>query len=67
MESIHTTKSIARCVLFDRYGKLLIKLNPLGAGWDGTYNGKLTPTSDYWVYIILQNNKIFRGHFTLKR
>ncbi|WP_083243873.1 T9SS type B sorting domain-containing protein [Formosa sp. Hel1_33_131] len=53
--------------LLDRYIKLLIKLNPLGTGWEGTYNGKLTPTSDYWVYIILQNNKIFRGHFTLKR
>ncbi|MDG1309716.1 MAG: choice-of-anchor L domain-containing protein, partial [Flavobacteriaceae bacterium] len=25
--------------IFDRFGKLIIKLNPLGAGWDGTYNG----------------------------
>jgi len=53
--------------IFDRYGKLLIQLNPLGAGWDGTFNGVIMPTSDYWFYIKLQNNKIFRGHFTLKK
>ena len=53
--------------IFDRFGKLLVKLNPLGAGWDGTFNGASTPSSDYWFYIKLQNNKIFRGHFALKR
>jgi gliding motility-associated-like protein len=53
--------------IFDRFGKLLIQLNPLGAGWDGTYNGTILPTSDYWFYIKLQVNKIFQGHFTLKR
>jgi len=53
--------------IFDRYGKLLVQLNPLSAGWDGTYNGAMTPTSDYWFYIKLQDNKIFRGHFSLKR
>ena len=53
--------------IFDRFGKLLIKLNPSGAGWDGTFNGILLPSSDYWFYIKLQNNKIFRGHFSLKR
>ena len=53
--------------IFDRFGKLLVKLNPFGAGWDGTYNGVMSPTTDYWFYIKLQNNKIFQGHFTLKR
>ena len=53
--------------IFDRFGKLIIKLNPLGAGWDGTYNGDNTPSSDYWFYTKLQNNKIFRGHFSLRR
>ena len=53
--------------IFDRFGKLLIQLNPLGAGWDGTYSGVILPTSDYWFYIKLQGNKIFQGHFTLKR
>ena len=53
--------------IFDRFGKLLVKLNPLGAGWDGTYNGAIMPNSDYWFYVKLEDNKIFRGHFSLKR
>ena len=53
--------------IFDRYGKLIIQLNPLGTGWDGTYNGASMPTSDYWFYLKLQDNKIFRGHFSLKQ
>jgi gliding motility-associated-like protein len=53
--------------IFDRFGKLLIKLSPSSAGWDGTLNGVNTPSSDYWFYIKLQNNKIFKGHFSLKR
>ena len=53
--------------IFNRFGKLIIQLDPLGAGWDGTYNGNLLPTSDYWFYVKLQGNKIFQGHFTLKR
>ncbi len=53
--------------IFDRFGKLLIKLSPSSAGWDGTVNGVSSPSSDYWFYIKLQNNKIFRGHFSLRR
>jgi gliding motility-associated-like protein len=53
--------------IFDRFGKLLIKLSPSSAGWDGTFNGVNTPSSDYWFSIKLQNNKIFRGHFSLRR
>ena len=53
--------------IFDRFGKLIIKLSPSSAGWDGTFNGVNTPSSDYWFYIKLQNNKIFRGHFSLRR
>jgi gliding motility-associated-like protein len=53
--------------IFDRFGKLIIKLSPSSAGWDGTFNGVNTPSSDYWFYIKLNNNKIFRGHFSLRR
>ena len=52
--------------IFDRFGKLLIQLNPLGAGWDGTYNGAIMPTSDYWFYVKLEDGRLFKGHFTLK-
>ena len=53
--------------IFDRFGKLLIQLNALGGGWDGTYNGSMLPNSDYWFYVNLPDNRIFKGHFTLKR
>ena len=53
--------------IYDRYGKLLIQLNPLGAGWDGTFNGAILPTSDYWFYIKLEDGRLFKGHFSLKR
>ncbi|GAA4801269.1 T9SS type B sorting domain-containing protein [Litoribaculum gwangyangense] len=52
--------------IFNRYGKLIkfSKNSPLN--WDGTYNGELLPSDDYWYEIIIENN-IFTGHFTLKR
>ncbi len=56
--------------IFDRYGKLLTQLSSSSPGWDGTYNGNLMPTSDYWFSAeVKQGNEAFtvKGHFTLKR
>jgi len=53
--------------IFNRYGKLLIELDPLSRGWDGTYNGEKMPTSDYWFKVTLEDGRIFTNHFTLKR
>ena len=60
----------AKIYVFDRFGKLLKQLSPLGAGWDGTYNGQPLPSSDYWFRVEYEEdgaNKEFKGHFTLKR
>ena len=54
-------------LIFDRYGKLLKELDPLGVGWDGTYNGAKMPTSDYWFKVKLQDGRTFTSHFSLKR
>ena len=54
-------------LIFDRYGKLLKELDPLGPGWDGTYNGAKMPASDYWFRVTLQDGRTFTSHFTLKR
>jgi gliding motility-associated-like protein len=61
-----------RIFIYDRYGKLLKQLNPLGPGWDGTYNGNLMPTNDYWFMVqfidpLDDSLKQFGAHFTLKR
>ncbi len=53
--------------IFDRFGKLLKQLNPLGLGWDGTFNGEKLPTDDYWFVVTLHDGRIFKNHFTLKR
>jgi gliding motility-associated-like protein len=61
---------ISQIYIFDRFGKLLKQLDPDGAGWDGTYNGNIMPSTDYWFKIIyIENNqqKEFKAHFTLKR
>ncbi len=62
----------AKIYIFNRYGKLLKQISPSGSGWDGTYNGKNMPTSDYWFRIEYQDpatgvRKEFKSHFTLKR
>ncbi|MDC0006516.1 T9SS type B sorting domain-containing protein [Winogradskyella sp.] len=64
--------SDAKLYIFDRYGKLLKQLNPEGIGWNGTFNGIMMPTNDYWFTVqytepITGNKKEFRAHFTLKR
>ncbi|MDN3665692.1 T9SS type B sorting domain-containing protein [Algibacter miyuki] len=54
--------------IFDRYGKLLIQLNPKSKGWNGTFNGHLLASSDYWFTLYRPSqNKTYQGHFSLKR
>lgn len=60
----------AKIYIFDRFGKLLKQLSPLGPGWDGTYGGNPMPSSDYWFRVEYTEGgqaKEFKGHFTLKR
>ena len=53
--------------IFDRYGKLLKEVSALGQGWDGLFNGQEMPSTDYWYSFTLENGKVIKGHFTLKR
>ncbi|QLG46783.1 T9SS type B sorting domain-containing protein [Costertonia aggregata] len=53
--------------IYDRYGSLLHQLSPTSVGWDGTFNGRPLPASDYWFRYEYDNGKVFTGHFTLKR
>ncbi|NNC44907.1 MAG: T9SS type B sorting domain-containing protein [Winogradskyella sp.] len=54
-------------LIFNRYGKLLAEIDPVGPGWDGTLNGNKLPSSDYWFSVQLEDGRIFTSHFTLKR
>lgn len=53
--------------IFDRKGKLLKQLDPLSRGWDGTFNGYKLPSTDYWFEVTLEDGRIFKNHFALKR
>jgi gliding motility-associated-like protein len=62
----------AKIYIFDRYGKLLKQISPAGEGWDGTFNGQLMPSQDYWFLVEFEEPTTmtittFRAHFTLKR
>lgn len=65
--------SSAEIVIYDRYGRLLHKMNlqENQVGWSGIYNKKELPASDYWYKITLIDLKkkvaVKSGHFTLKR
>ncbi len=61
----------AKVYIFDRSGKLIKQLSPLGEGWDGTYGGRPMPSTDYWFsveYVDFNGyGREFKGHFSLKR
>ena len=57
----------SKIYIFDRYGKLLKELDPLSEGWDGNYNGKPMPQTDYWFKVNLEDGREFKSHFSLIR
>jgi len=60
------TNNIKNVTIFNHYGKLLKSL-PSNVGWNGTFNGKLLETNDYWYVITFNSGETLKGHFTLKR
>ncbi|HKO78247.1 MAG TPA: T9SS type B sorting domain-containing protein [Flavobacterium sp.] len=59
---------LAEVSLFDRYGKLITHLNHFNHSWDGTFNKKPLPATDYWYVLKLDSNSPeLKGHFSLKR
>lgn len=61
-------KKESTVTIFDRYGKVLYKFRPYDImGWNGTYNGKIMASNDYWFIVETPNGTNFSGHFSLKR
>ncbi len=61
------SNAIKNIRIFNRYGKLLKSLPPGSEGWNGTFNGELLTSDDYWYLIALNSGASLKGHFTLKR
>ena len=61
------SNSIKSISVFNRFGKLLKSIPPNSDGWNGTFNGELLRTDDYWYEITLNSGETIKGHFALKR
>ncbi|MFD0797255.1 T9SS type B sorting domain-containing protein [Maribacter chungangensis] len=59
--------TLERIYIFDRYGTLIKQMDADSQGWDGTFNGRQIPSSDYWFRATFDNQQKVSGHFTLKR
>lgn len=61
----------ANLYIFDRYGKLLVSLNPNGPGWDGLHDGRQMPSTDYWFRLEYISPtgvpEVYQNHFSLVR
>jgi len=59
----------AEITIYDRFGRLL-RQQMADEFWDGNFSGIQMPSSDYWFRIAYQRDneqRVFRGHFSLKR
>ena len=54
-------------IIFNRFGKVLAIIDPMGIGWDGTYLGVLLHPNDYWFLFKKEDGTEYRGHFSLVR
>ncbi len=63
--------AVSDIFIYDRYGKFVAKVAPTSSGWNGTYNGRQLPSSDYWFTTKLTDiNGLTverKGHFSLLR
>ena len=66
-----SSQSNASIIIYDRYGKALKEIKPSRSGWDGTYNGRMMPSDDYWFSVTFvddkNESKEFKSHFAMKR
>ncbi len=53
--------------IFDRYGKIVYKLKPGSAGWNGTNKNGALPVGEYWFKAELKNGQVKTGNFSLIR
>lgn len=54
--------------VYDRFGKLVFMTKDPTEGWDGTYNGRNMPSTDYWYVVNVGEKDVqYTGHFTLLR
>ena len=63
--------SVSDILVYNRFGVLMAKIDASMNGWNGSYQGKILPSSDYWFRVRLTdvNGLVVDrvGHFSLLR
>lgn len=69
VETLREVYPESKVQIFDRYGKMMTEYNGGESdGWDGNYQGKAMPSTDYWYVIDIEEiDRQYTGHFTLIR
>ena len=63
-----TFNNKSKVQIFDRFGRLLSEIpSSESNGWDGVFNGQTLPADDYWYTLTLEDGRVAKGHFALKR
>jgi gliding motility-associated-like protein len=57
----------ATITIFNQFGKIVFNSKGKNSGWDGKYNSASLPSTDYWFVLTLEDGRIIKGHFALKR
>ena len=61
----------SKVTIYDRFGKLITKIDLHSDGWNGLFNGQYLPSTDYWFSVELVdlkgNVRVKKGHFSLIR
>lgn len=53
--------------IYSRFGKLIKEFKSVGGFWDGSYNGKILQSSDYWFRVVTETGETLTGNFSLLR
>ncbi|KAA5824429.1 T9SS type B sorting domain-containing protein [Algibacter amylolyticus] len=55
----------SKVYIYNRFGKLLKEITATEKGWDGTLNGQVLPSDDYWFSVKLEDGRVYKNHFSL--
>ena len=59
--------NVGMIFIFNRFGALMAQIDPTSSGWNGLFDGRPAPASDYWFKTTSNENKGINGNFSLKR
>ena len=53
--------------IYNRFGNLIKEIDSSVGFWDGTQNGTLLQSNDYWFRVVTETGEIYNGNFSMLR